>query len=95
MIKRVTETKKLCDVCGGDKNVYGKCCICNKDICFDCAKKEMFMPTSNPCRLCWEKYPILQEIRKKYIKKFYALGEKEGEYMRKMAMIKKIKEIKQ
>ena len=79
--KKVTETKKLCDICGTDQNVYQNCCICGKEICYNCKKAEMFIPTSIPCKVCWEKYPFLEAIRKKYIGRHYALGEKEAKEM--------------
>ena len=73
----------VCDICGTDKNIYNNCCVCNRDICFNCNKKEMFMPTASVCRNCFDNNPKLQEIREKYIQKHYALARKEAAEMKK------------
>ena len=82
-MKKITETKRVCDICGSDQNIFNVCCICGKELCFNCTKKEMFMPTSTPCRECWRKYPILEAIRGKYIKAHYDLSIKEAKEMKK------------
>ncbi len=89
--KKVTEIKKLCDICGTDQNVYQNCCICGKESCYNCVKKEMFMPVSTPCKICWEKYDFLKTIREKYISRHYALGEKEAKEMLEQVKVRKHK----
>ena len=72
----------VCDICGTEKNVYDECCVCGKDICFNCRRKEMFMPTSSVCKSCFDNNLKLIAIREKYIQKHYALGRREAAEMK-------------
>ena len=59
---------KVCDVCGSDNNVWRKCSVCQRDICFSCDKSETFERRAEVCRMCVDDKKV-SEIMKRYYQK--------------------------
>ena len=80
MLKKISETRKICDICENEKNIFHVCSVCKKDVCFNCEVSDNFQHRASICRVC-SKVPKIKEILDRYKDKHWKLVYEEQRVM--------------